>query len=314
MNDILKNINHLDIPFKEFMPGQIIQSEQFNDDMRDIEDKVNEIVDANNLCSNSFNKHITNQTNPHGVTAQQVGAYTVEEVDGYVEDLKNGNLNDNVITNRLMSDNSVDTSNLVDYSVTLAKLDRNIGSQIDLSGNTTITSSYSKEEVDKKFEEYQAGTIVDGTIGVEKLKKDVGENLDINNNPAILERYTRTEVDLLIAQKGIPKDWGSITDVYEDVLYGNLPVADIMVADTFTIEETDVLDLKIKEVVDARGSHATLGERVDSINSLKIDDLVLEGNNLLIKANGSTLKTITLPSIGGQDLDEILNGVIGGEY
>ena len=34
----------LDIPFKEFMPGQIIQSSQFNDDMLDIEDKVNEII------------------------------------------------------------------------------------------------------------------------------------------------------------------------------------------------------------------------------------------------------------------------------
>ena len=44
MADNFKTISDLDISFKEFMPGQIIQSAQFNDDMRDIEEKVNEML------------------------------------------------------------------------------------------------------------------------------------------------------------------------------------------------------------------------------------------------------------------------------
>lgn len=314
MTDNIKTVSHLDVPFKEFMPGQIIKSEQFNDDMVDIEDKINEVIDVQNSSINTVKNHITNQSNPHGVTAEQVGSYTISDVDSYIDDLKNGELNDGVITNRLMAGESVDTHNIVDYSITLAKLDKGIGSQIDLSGNTSITSAYSKEEIDAKFEEYQAGTIIDGTIGIDKLKDNVGKELDITSNPSIINKYTKSEVDLLISTNGMPKNWGSISSDYHTE-YWVLPVTDLMVADSFVIEESNVLDLEIKEVVDARGVYGTLGLRVDAINESKLDDIVLEGNDLIIKSNGVALKTITLPTSSNvTDFEEYLNGLIGGEY
>ena len=48
MADNFKTISDLDISFKEFMPGQVIQSTQFNDDMKDIEEK--EAVSVSDCC------------------------------------------------------------------------------------------------------------------------------------------------------------------------------------------------------------------------------------------------------------------------
>ena len=103
-----KNINHLDISFKEFMPGQIIQSGQFNDDMKDIEEKVNEICDEHNTVAYKLKEHLTFTNNPHKVTAHQTGTYTSREIDEFVQDVKNGNLYDNAITNRVLDDDCVD--------------------------------------------------------------------------------------------------------------------------------------------------------------------------------------------------------------
>ena len=79
LGDLMKEekiINkHLDIPFKEFMPGQIIQSSQFNDDMLDIEDKVNEIITKHNGVDIRLSEHQRNLLNPHCVTDTQINAY-----------------------------------------------------------------------------------------------------------------------------------------------------------------------------------------------------------------------------------------------
>ena len=200
----------LDIPFKEFMPGQIIQSSQFNDDMLDIEDKVNEIITKHNGVDIRLSEHQRNLLNPHCVTAEQINAYEVEDVDALITDVKNGNLNNESITNRVLADACVDNRVLVDGAVTLSKLDTNIGNQIDISNNMSIKErytkletdaiiqekvgdgTYSKEQIDAKFEEYQAGTIIDGTIDASKLKENVGELLDISNNSAF-DNYVSNE-------------------------------------------------------------------------------------------------------------------------
>ena len=64
MADNFKTISDLDISFKEFMPGQIIQSAQFNDDMRDIEEKVNEVIGQHNEVANTVVDHLNNKNNP----------------------------------------------------------------------------------------------------------------------------------------------------------------------------------------------------------------------------------------------------------
>lgn len=211
-----KQIANLDIPFKEFMPGQVIQSVQFNDDMNDIEDKVNEIIGGHNLLSTEYSAHTDDKNNPHDVDAHQVGTYDTVEIDGFVEDIKNGGLYNNALENRVLADNCVDTRNYVDNSITVAKLEPTLGSQIDISTNMSITDRYTKTEtdaliqakvgdgtydkatIDKKFEEVQAGQIVEGTIGIEKLKPTIGSELDISENPVFELYSTKVEVDNII--------------------------------------------------------------------------------------------------------------------
>ena len=298
---------HLDIPFKEFMPGQIIQSSQFNDDMLDIEDKVNEIVDKHNLNVNKLHEHLDDKENPHEVNPHQIGTYEGSEIDAFINDVKNGNLNDEAITNRVLADACVDNRVLVDGVVTLSKLDTNVGNQIDISNNMSIKErytkletdaiiqekvgdgTYSKEQIDAKFEEYQAGTIVDGTIDVTKLKGDVGRKLDIEHNPSISNRYTKSEVNTLIAKNGLPKDWGNLSDEVDDEIVtqsglGSLPISDVMVCGEFKATETDVLNVKIQDVEFAKGEFDTLEERLDSVDTQlahNTNRLEKEGVNVL---------------------------------
>ena len=292
----------LDIPFKEFMPGQIIQSSQFNDDMLDIEDKVNEIITKHNGVDIRLSEHQRNLLNPHCVTAEQINAYEVEDVDALIDDVKNGNLNDEAITNRVLADACVDNRVLVDGAVTLSKLDTNIGNQIDISNNMSIKErytkletdaiiqekvgdgTYSKEQIDAKFEEYQAGTIVDGTIDVTKLKNDVGRKLDITNNPSISNRYTKSQVNTLIAKNGLPKDWGNLSDEIDDEIVtqsglGSLPISDVMVCGEFKATETDVLNIKVQDVEFAKGEFNTLEERLDNVDN-RIDSNIDEINSV----------------------------------
>lgn len=279
---------NLDIPFKEFTAGQVIQSKQFNDDMKDIEDKINEIITKYNLVVNSYKAHIVNYENPHQVTASQTGAYTIAEVDDYVDDLKSGNFNDGVIVNRVLHDDCVEARNILNGSITTVKVDENFGSQLDISSNIDITNrytkgetdeiikskvgdgTYTKEEIDHKLSQVQAGQIVDYTIGVNQLKTDVGELVDISLNPSITNRYTKEEVNTLIAQNGLPRDWGSITedDPYQDdTIIGTLPVADVMTCDMFTSPISKVLDIDIAEVVEARNTYTSLPARLNLIES-----------------------------------------------
>lgn len=227
MEKNLVNYN-LDIPFKEFMAGQIIDPEQFNDDMLEIEDKVNEILGKHNSLNNSAKEHIANKDNPHETTAHQVGTYTGEEIDGFVNDMKNGGLNPKSIKNEVLADNCVDSRTIANHTITASKVDSLFGGQIDISNNTDITDrytktevdslikekvgegAYSKEEIDLKFQEVQAGQIVDKTIGVDKLKDDVGTLLDISANKSITDRYTKEEIDVLIRENGLPRDLGSL--------------------------------------------------------------------------------------------------------
>ena len=278
-----KNINHLDISFKEFMPGQIIQSGQFNDDMNDIEEKVNEICDEHNTVSFKLKEHLTYTNNPHKVTAHQTGTYTSREIDEFVLDVKSGNLYDNAITNRVLDDDSVENRNIVDGSITISKLDNSIGNQLDISQNISITDrytkeetdaiikdkvgngTYSKEDIDLKFQEYQSGQIVDKTISANKVTSDFGDYINISNNPVFKSFYSKSEVDMLIRKNGLPKDWGSITEPVDNDVenIGFLPVADIMTCGQFVTPKTPILDIEVKEVVDARNKYSTLNERLN---------------------------------------------------
>ena len=287
----VRKIDNLDVPFKEFMPGQIIQSGQFNDDMKDIEDKVNEIIGEQNTLVDEVNAHIDNFENPHQVTAHQTGTYTSQEIDEFVEDIKSGNLHDNAIGNRVLDDDCVSTRNILDGSITSSKLDGSVGSQIDISTNVSIKDRYTKEEtdaiiqekvgsgtydkatIDEKLEQIQAGQILDKSISIHQLKDDVGRRLDISNNPDIINKYTREEVDLLIRNNALPRDWGSILEGDDDTPVEiptkeiTLPVANHMKANTFTVSESSILDVDIQENVDARGEFNTVGERLDSVDS-----------------------------------------------
>lgn len=294
----------LDIPFKDFMPGQIIQSSQFNDDMLDIEDKVNEIITKHNGVDIRLSEHQRNLLNPHCVTATQINAYEIEEVDEFINDVKDGNLFDESITNRVLADSSVDNRVLQDGAVTVSKVDSDLGSQLDLESNISIVSrytkdetdaiiqekvgdgTYSKEQIDAKFEEYQAGTIVDGTIDVSKLKDSVGRQIDITNNPSISDRYTKTEVDTLIYKNGLPKDWGGLndsTDEEEGVIpssaFGHLPISDVMTCGEFRINETDVLNVKIQDVEFAKGEFSTLEGRLDDVDN-RVNNNSIEINSV----------------------------------
>ena len=313
MEKNLVNYN-LDIPFKEFMAGQIIDPVQFNDDMAEIEEKVNEIIGKHNSLNNSAREHIANKDNPHEVTAHQVGTYTGEEIDGFVNDIKDGGLNPKSIKNEVLADNCVDSRTIANHTITASKVDSLFGGQIDISNNTDITDrytktevnnlikekvgegAYSKEEIDEKFQEVQAGQIVDKTIGVDKLKDDVGTLLDISANKSITDRYTKEEVDVLVRENGLPRDWGGLEEIVEKQHYGHLPVANVMTADEFIAPSTPVLDIDVREVVGARNGYDNLGKRLNSIDSQleqnmnKINERFNTNENLII----NNFKTVQL--------------------
>lgn len=79
----------LDIPFKDFQQGRYIYSYEMNDNMNDIEYKVNQIIDKHNESVVTKDAHIENVSNPHNVTASQVGAYTKREVDIMIQNIMN---------------------------------------------------------------------------------------------------------------------------------------------------------------------------------------------------------------------------------
>ena len=295
-----KIINYpLEIPFKDFMPGQVIQSGQFNDDMAEIEEKVNEVVEKHNTLTNETDNHVSNKDNPHGVTAKQVGTYSEEEIDTYLDDIRNGGLYDKSIENRVLDDDCVEARNIKNASITSIKVDSNFGSQINISKNIDITDrytkkevndlltqkvgegTYSKEELDQMFEDVQAGQIVDGTIDVSKLKDNVGKNLDISVNPSITDRYTKAEVNVLIQENGLPRDWGGLDEIVQRQHYGELPIANVMTADEFITPLTPVLDIDVKEVVEARGEYPNLNERLNGVDSqLKKLETTEESTNI----------------------------------
>ena len=55
--------------------------------------------------------------------------------------------------------------------------------------------------------------------------------------------------------------------VSDTLSIGSLPVAGHMVAGQFTTPSTSVLEVEIKEVVEARGNYASLKERLDYLES-----------------------------------------------
>lgn len=299
MADNFKNIKNLDIPFKEFMPGQIISSTQFNDDMGEIEEKINEIVGEHNGVANTVVEHLNNTNNPHQVTAHQVGAYTTDETDGLFEEVRSGELNDNAIKNRVLADDCVENRNIKDRTITVTKVDEGFGSQLDISENIEITDrytkaevdeivqnrvgdgTYTKEELDQKFQDVQAGQIIDKTISADKVTFDFGDNVDISNNPSVIDKYTKTEVDMLIKRNGLPRDWGSITEPVESdgSELRALPVADYMTVDEFVAPLTSTLDIDVKEVVNARGGYNYLNEHLNNINA-KIEGVMSDITNL----------------------------------
>ena len=379
MADNFKTISDLDISFKEFMPGQVIQSTQFNDDMKDIEEKVNEVIGQHNGVANTVVDHLNNKNNPHEVTAHQVGTYITTEIDEFIEDVKHGHLYDRSITNSVLADWSVDNRTIKDRTITASKVDDVFGSQIDISENIEITGrytknevdelvrskvgegAYTKEEIDQKFEEFQSGQIIDKTISADKVTSDFGDKVNISNNVSILNRYTKDEVDMLISMNGLPRDWGDLSNesitleishiqnmvvgvgkefyityitnmpiaehhvswdggstfydktadvvvnnginmfrhdnntsigtykmvikvvstdgqtvtsnvfdvkIVSDVLaIGSLPVAGHMVAGQFTTPSTPILEVNVKENVEARGEYNSVGERLDGVDS-----------------------------------------------
>ena len=379
MADNFKTISDLDISFKEFMPGQVIQSAQFNDDMKDIEEKVNEVIGQHNGVASTVVDHLNIKNNPHEVTAHQVGAYTVEEADELYDDLREGNFNDGAITNRVLGDGCVNNRVIEDRTITASKVEDGFGHQIDISENIEITDrytknevdelvrskvgegAYTKEEIDQKFQEFQSGQIIDKTISADKVTSDFGDKVNISNNVSILNRYTKDEVDMLISMNGLPRDWGDLfnesitleishiqnmvvgvgkefyityitnmpivehhvswdggstfydktadvvvnnginmfrhdnntsigtykmvikvvgTDgqtvtsnvfdvkiVSDTLAIGSLPIAGHMVAGQFTTPSTPILEVNIKEVVEARGNYASLKERLDYLET-----------------------------------------------
>lgn len=323
MAENFKNIKNLDIPFKEFMPGQIISSTQFNDDMGEIEEKINEIVGEHNGVANTVVEHLNNTNNPHQVTAHQVGAYTTDETDELFEEVKSGELNDNAIKNRVLADDCVENRNIKDRTITVTKIDEGFGSQLDISENIEITDrytkaevdeivqnrvgdgTYTKEELDQKFQNVQAGQIIDKTISADKVTFDFGDNVDISNNPSVVNKYTKTEVDMLIKRNGLPRDWGSVAEPVESdgSELRMLPIADYMTVDEFIAPLTSVLDIDVKEVVDARGEFNSVSERLGRVDSQIKDvakDLLLEDSKLYLKkSDGTKLGTgVVLPVSG----------------
>ena len=398
MADNFKTISDLDISFKEFMPGQVIQSTQFNDDMKDIEEKVNEVIGQHNGVANTVVDHLNNKNNPHEVTAHQVGTYTTTEIDEFIEDVKHGHLYDKSITNRVLGDGCVNNRVIEDRTITASKVEDGFGHQIDISENIEITDrytknevdelvrskvgegAYTKEEIDQKFQEFQSGQIIDKTISADKVTSDFGDKVNISNNVSILNRYTKDEVDMLISMNGLPRDWGDLSNesitlemsniqnmivgvgkefyityitnmpiaehhvswdggstfydktadvvvnnginmfrhdnntsigtykmvikvvgtdgqtvtsnvfdvkIFSDVLaIRSLPVAGNMVAGQFKSPATSVLDIDVKENVEARGEFNSVGERLDDVDSQIKDiakDVLLEDGKVYLK-------------------------------
>lgn len=205
-------IGTLDVPFKEFTPGQIIQSKQINDDMIEIEETVNTIIAKHNGTAQESSTHIANVSNPHGVTASQVGAYSTGESDAFIIDLKNGNLNDGSVSNRVLATGCIDNRTLSDYTIEVIKVVPNFGEQLDIGLNLDVknrytksevddiiiskvgSGTYTKEQLDLKFSQVQVGQIVDNSIPVEKLAPDVGDRINIISNPALSGFITSTNL------------------------------------------------------------------------------------------------------------------------
>lgn len=298
MEELLKQHTveyNLDLPFKNFIAGQVIQSKEFNDDMKDIEEKMNEIITKYNLVVGNYYNHMYNYENPHKTTAHQVGAHTIQEVDDYIEDLKNGNLYDNAITNRVLSSSCIEARNIKDKSVTTPKLEEGFATKLDISQNSNIKNkytkaetdaliyakvgegAYSKNEVDERFNQVQAGQIVDKSIDVKQLKENVGRLISLSSNPSIIDRYTKVEVDALISNNIINSDFGSITEIIDKPgisTRGALPVADYMTCNEFISPLTTLLDVDVKEVIESRGVYFTLGERLNKLEST-LDSILL---------------------------------------
>ena len=329
-----KKVKGLQIPFKEFMPGQLIISSQFNDDMKDIEDKVNEIIEEHNVMSEEIDTHTDNTENPHQVNAHQVGTYDSGEIDEFVNDLRNGEFNDNVIENNVLADDCIDTRNYRDASITSSKVEPSFGSQLDISENIEIKTrytkqetdeliktkvgdgTYTKEELDTKFEEVQAGVIIDSTIGLEKLKPNVGNELDISRNVNIRNKYTKDEVDYLIKTNALPRDWGSILEADIDESFqskdtGVIPAADYMIADMFVSPTSTALEFDIKEVADSRNGYDSLNDRLNASDT-KISSLELSVNDFKSEVETAFLNTLekvdTLEEISGS-LDTQIKGI-----
>lgn len=329
-----KKVKGLQIPFKEFMPGQLIISSQFNDDMKDIEDKVNEIIEEHNVMSEEIDTHTDNTENPHQVNAHQVGTYDSGEIDEFVNDLRNGEFNDNVIENNVLADDCIDTRNYRDASITSSKVEPSFGSQLDISENIEIRTrytkqetdeliktkvgdgTYTKEELDTKFEEVQAGVIIDSTIGLEKLKPNVGNELDISRNVNIRNKYTKDEVDYLIKTNALPRDWGSILEADIDESFqskdtGVIPAADYMIADMFVSPTSTALEFDIKEVADSRNGYDSLNDRLNASDT-KISSLELSVNDFKSEVEAAFLNTLekvdTLEEISGS-LDTQIKGI-----
>ena len=120
----------LQVPFKNFLPGTYIKAEQFNDDFSEIENKINEII----LKFNSNVNHVYNHNNPHNVTAEQIGAYTREQVDKLFGGLFVDKIPDKSLDNKLFEDGSVDSRVLAEKSVGLKHIKQDLKNYIDTSG------------------------------------------------------------------------------------------------------------------------------------------------------------------------------------
>lgn len=290
----------LDVPFKEFTAGQVIQSKQFNDDMVDVEDKINEVIDKHNTIATSYKTHNENQINPHQVTAHQTGTYDGVEIDSFVSDLKNGNLNDNSVLNRILADGCVQNRNISDGIITVSKVESGFGSQINISQNIEITDRYTKTEtdalvqskvgdgtydkatIDGKLAQVQAGVIVDKSLGIEKFKDNVGTLIELSQNPQITGRYTKAEVNGLITSNFTPKDYGKITEAVVD---GSIELPDV----SGVIYNTGVLDYsKLGKCITALGESRMIdgrwieGELITStdLNSM-VDDIDTNANSII---------------------------------
>ena len=117
----------LQIPFKNFLPGTYIKAEQFNDNFKDIESKINEIILKFNLNVN----HVYDHDNPHNVTAEQVGSYTREQIDRLFGGLFVDKIPDKSLGNELFKDGSVDSRVLAEKSVGLKHIKQDLKNYIE---------------------------------------------------------------------------------------------------------------------------------------------------------------------------------------